>query len=78
MEQNQIDLEKRKLIAKILRAGVEVAIHERRGPANYVKVPLTTDIGTELAGMRIEKDESLTGSFIIGRDCDKFEIIKEL
>lgn len=71
-------IEKRRMIAKILKAGLTVAMHERKGPANYVKIHPSVDIGEELAGMRIEKDESLSGIFVIGRDCDKFEITQEL
>lgn len=74
-----METNKRKLIASILQIGVNVALHERRGPANYVKIHSSVDIGEglELAGMRIERDDNLSGKFIVGRDIDKFEIEKE-
>jgi hypothetical protein len=74
-----METNKRKLIASILQTGVNVALHERRGPANYVKIHSSVDIGEglELAGMRIERDDNLSGKFIVGRDIDKFEIEKE-
>ena len=68
----------RKLVASILQTGLNVALHERRGPANYVKIHSSVDCeGVELAGMRIERDDNLSGKFIVGRDIDKFEIEKE-
>jgi hypothetical protein len=75
-----MEIEKRKLIAEILQAGLKVAMHERRGPANYVKLPPLINIGEELelAGMRIERDNNLVGKFIVGRDVDKFEIEQEV
>ena len=79
MEMRQDEIEKRKLIASILQAGVKVAMYERRGPANYVKLSPLINIGEELelAGMRIERDNNLIGKFIVGRDADKFEIEQE-
>lgn len=74
----------RKLIVSILQTALNVALHERKWPANYVKIHSSVDIesvdieGIELAGMRIERDDDLSGKFIVGRDCDKFEIEKEL
>jgi len=72
-------MEKRKLVSSILQTGVNVALHERKGPANYVKIHSSVDIGEELelAGMRIERDDSLSGKFIVGRDIDNFELEKE-
>jgi hypothetical protein len=72
-------MEERKLIASILQAGLKVARYERRGPANYVKLPPSIDIceKLELAGMRIERDDNLIRKFIVGRDGDKFEIEQE-
>ena len=68
----------RKLVASILQTGLNVALHERRGPANYVKIHSSVDFeGVELAGMRIERDDNLSGKFIVGRDIDNFEIEKE-
>ena len=69
----------RKLVATILQTGLNVARHEMRGPANYVKIHSSVDIGEgpELAGMRIERDNTLSGKFIVGRDIDNFEIEKE-
>ena len=69
----------RKLVASILQTGLNVALHERRGPANYVKIHSLVDIGEgfELAGMRIERDDNLSGKFIVGRDVDNFEIEKD-
>ena len=76
MEMRQDEIEKRKLIASILQAGVKVAMYERGGPANYVKLHPSIDISKylELSGLRVERDESLIGKFLIGRDQDKFEI----
>ncbi len=70
----------RKLVASILQTGLNVALHERKGPANYVKIHSSVDIGEglELAGMRIERDDSLSDKFIVGRDIDKYEIEKDL
>jgi hypothetical protein len=50
-----------------------------RGPANYVKIHSSVDIGEEieLAGMRIERDNTLSGKFTVGRGIDNFEIEKE-
>jgi hypothetical protein len=72
-------MEKRKLIASILQASLKVAMYERRGPANYVKLSPLINIGEELelAGMRIERDNNLVEKFIVGRDVDKFEIERE-
>lgn len=72
-------MEKRKLIASILQASLKVAMYERRGPANYIKLSSLINIGEELelAGMRIERDNNLVGKFIVGRDVDKFEIEQE-
>jgi hypothetical protein len=69
----------RKLVASILQTGLNVSRHEMRGPANYVKIHSSVDIGEglELAGMRIERDNTLSGNFIVGRDIDNFEIEKE-
>lgn len=74
-----METRKRKLVASILQTGLNVALHERKGPANYVKIHSSVDIGEgiELAGMRIERDDNLSGKFIVGRDIDKFEIEKE-
>jgi len=70
-----MEIRKRKLVASILQTGLNVALHERKGPANYVKIHSSVDIsGLELAGMRIERDDNLSGKFIVGRDIDKFEI----
>lgn len=76
MEKRQDEIEKRKLIATILKSGVKVAMHKRRGPATYVKISPFIGISEylELSGLRVEIDESLVGEFIIGRDQDKFEI----
>lgn len=76
MEIRQDEIEKIKLIATILKSGVKVAMHERGGPANYVKLHPSIDISEylELSGLRVERDESLVGKFLIGRDQDKFEI----
>lgn len=78
MEIGQDKIEKRKLIAAILKSGVKVAMHERGGPANYVKLHPSIDIYIseylKLSGLRVERDESLVGKFLIGRDQDKFEI----
>ena len=72
-------MEKRKLVVSILQTGLEVSLHERRGPANYIRINSSVDIGEELilAGMRIERDDSLSGKFVVGRDIDKFEIEQE-
>lgn len=72
-------MEKRKLVASILQTGLNVALHERKGPANYVKIHSSVDIGEELelAGMRIERDDNLSGKFIVVRDIDNFELEKE-
>ena len=74
-----MEIEKRKLIAKILQAGLKVAMYELRGPANYVKISPLINIGEELelAGMRIERDNNLVGKFIVGRDVDNFKIEQE-
>jgi hypothetical protein len=74
-----METRKRKLVASILQTGLNVALHERKGPANYVKIHSSVDIGEglELVGMRIERDDNLSGKFIVGRDIDKFEIEKE-
>ena len=74
-----METKKRKLVASILQTGLNVALHERKGPANYVKIHSSVDIGEglELAGMRIERDDNLSGRFIVGRDIDKFEIEKD-
>ncbi len=75
-----METRKRKLVASILQTGLNVSLHERKGPANYVKIHSSVDIGEgllELAGMRIERDDNLSGKFIVGRDIDKFEIEKE-
>ncbi len=75
----EIDIEKRRLIGKILAVGLQVARHEQKGPANYVKLPINTiDIGENLAGMRVEKDSSLLTNFVVGRDCDNFEIYQQI
>jgi hypothetical protein len=73
-------LEKRKLLTSILQAGLKVAMHEQKGPANYVKLHPSVNMGSEfeLAGMRIERDDTLLGKFVIGRDVDKFEIEQDL
>jgi hypothetical protein len=74
-----MEIEKRKSIAAILQASLKVAMYERRGPANYVKLSPLINIGEELelAGMRIERDNNLVEKFIVGRDVDKFEIERE-
>ncbi len=66
----------RKLVASILQTGLNVACHEMRGPANYVKIHSSVGIGegSQLAGMRVERDDTLSGKFIVGRDSDNFEI----
>jgi hypothetical protein len=86
MEISERELQLRKLTAKILSAGVKVAMHERRGPANFVKLPINfndllersyIDSG-KLAGMRVEFDDQLTSSFVIGRDVDNYQIEESL
>ena len=74
-----METRKRKLLASILQLVLNVALHKRNGPANYVKINPSVDIGEglELAGMRIERDDNLSGKFIVGRDIDNFEIEKE-
>jgi hypothetical protein len=69
----------RKLVASILQTGLNVARHEMRGPANYVKIHSSVDIGEglQLAGMRVERDDTLSGKVIVGRDADNFEIERE-
>lgn len=66
-------------MVSVLQAGLSVSRHERKGPANYVKLHSSVPFGEglELAGMRIERDDTLSGKFIVGRDCDGFEIVVE-
>lgn len=87
-------------MVSILQTGLSVARHDRKGPANYVKLHSSVNIGLGAGlglnqlginlhylpyderidgeqgfqGMRIERDDTLSGKFIVGRDCDGFEI----
>ena len=39
-----METRKRKLVASILQTGLNVALHERKGPANYVKIHSSVDM----------------------------------
>jgi hypothetical protein len=76
METSEIN--RRKFISQVLQAGIMVAEHERRGPADYVNFSKS---GVELLGMdevggiKVYVDDDLTGlEFTIGRSSDGFEI----
>jgi hypothetical protein len=74
-----METQTRKLVSSILQTSLNIARADRKGPANYVRIHSSIDIGEslQLAGMRVERDDTLSGKFIVGRDIDNFEIEQE-